>query len=519
MASAAPRYSKCLVSSLWRIAARTQRLSHGWNVQGRCGTLKFERFVFQGSCCSMMSTTAEAPDCKLASTMENPWSVSFRNNQIEILNSQGECAQFDPFWLAMHDPTYIHPTSGQRTRSISSCYEESIQAAQVVTTSSHDPSIPPPGSFHPVGSVYHWERHLDHDRFLLQITWQSGRVSHYDLAWLWEHRYEHSPQSALAITKEQAIQRTTTLFTMDYAALWNEENLYHTLRAIFRDGAVLIHNTPPPTPDNWPVAQVALRLAGSVSHAHLYGPVFDVRSEARAHNIAYTNRALPPHQDLAYYQSPPGLQLLHCIANSASGGQSILIDALAAATEFRARAPHLFDVLTSTTVPFVKQREGAEMVAYKPHIQWDVTTETVVAVTWAPPFMGPTHHLCNRHDLMRAQTAFETMLDSSLRHTRALEGVVDAETAQALRGHAQEYTWEYALQPGQMLVFNNLRMLHGRREFKVEANQDGRHLMGCYTNIDETLSCYRLQRRKRLLAGKEVDSVVRNAGNGTCGSR
>ena len=30
-------------------------------------------------------------------------------------------------------------------------------------------------------------------------------------------------------------------------------------------------------------------------------------------NIAYSGTKLLPHMDLVYYESPPGLQLLHCL--------------------------------------------------------------------------------------------------------------------------------------------------------------------------------------------------------------
>ena len=43
------------------------------------------------------------------------------------------------------------------------------------------------------------------------------------------------------------------------------------------------------------------------------GTVFDVVSTDNPINIAYSNIALDLHQDLPYYESPPGLQLLHCL--------------------------------------------------------------------------------------------------------------------------------------------------------------------------------------------------------------
>jgi alpha-ketoglutarate-dependent taurine dioxygenase len=45
----------------------------------------------------------------------------------------------------------------------------------------------------------------------------------------------------------------------------------------------------------------------------IYGEVFDVKVEENPINIAYSNVPLEYHMDLMYYESPPGLQFLHCL--------------------------------------------------------------------------------------------------------------------------------------------------------------------------------------------------------------
>lgn len=41
--------------------------------------------------------------------------------------------------------------------------------------------------------------------------------------------------------------------------------------------------------------------------------LFDVLVEKKLTNIAHSEVGLELHMDLPYYQSPPGLQLLHCL--------------------------------------------------------------------------------------------------------------------------------------------------------------------------------------------------------------
>ena len=44
-------------------------------------------------------------------------------------------------------------------------------------------------------------------------------------------------------------------------------------------------------------------------------------------NIAYTGEPLASHMDLCYYESPPGLQLLHCLAfdGGVEGGETLTL--------------------------------------------------------------------------------------------------------------------------------------------------------------------------------------------------
>lgn len=245
-----------------------------------------------------------------------------------------------------------------------------------------------------------------------------------------------------------------------------------------------------------------------MSYGALYGETFHVKAVPGANNIAFTNTALAPHSDLAYYESKPGLQLLHCLSNtSVKGGESILIDAMAAAEEFRRIAPEHFDTLTQCSATFVKQREGADMMYRRPHIVLD-DNDDVVSVNWSPPFEGPlsvSPHWVESY--YRAYGDFERMLDNSLP-----KDYDDDKSRPALKEYAEKYTWERRLESGEILIFNNARMLHGRRGFSLEGNEGGRHLMGCYTNIDDTLNRYRVLQRDRF-----GGISMRNAGNGTCG--
>jgi gamma-butyrobetaine dioxygenase len=275
----------------------------------------------------------------------------------------------------------------------------------------------------------------------------------------------------------------------------------------------LVQNAPTDSIDSdSPVAKIGRLLGGWLSHGALYGDMFSVKSVSDAHNIAYTSVPLGPHQDLAYYESKPGLQLLHCISNEGiEGGESVLLDAMAAAEELRRISPEHFDTLTKCPATFVKQREGADMIYRRPHIVLDDSAD-IVSVNWSPPFEGPlsvSPQLVEAY--YNAYRAFELMVDNSLPEEHYSDDS-DPELVQILRNYAQEYTWQRRLETGEILIFNNVRMLHGRRGFEFSGDSGGRHLLGCYTNIDDTLNRYRV-----LLRERSGGALVRNVGNGTCG--
>ena len=74
--------------------------------------------------------------------------------------------------------------------------------------------------------------------------------------------------------------------------------------------------------------------------------------------------------DLVYMESAPGLQYLLARRNDecVTGGDSIIVDAFAAAEELRYKNPAAFDCLTKTQVRFQKihyQRESPV------HLEWE----------------------------------------------------------------------------------------------------------------------------------------------------
>lgn len=495
---------------------------------------------------------------------------------------------YNATWLWCNDPSYMHASSGQRTRSTVSFFSERANMISVEITypdsnsSSSDtygvyssgpgipriqPITPPPGSLHPNGGVFATTKSDSNtdlaapklEKALLRVLWASTKgavVSYYPVPWLLRCRhddlavtdrdrmwkFDFGQNSEIVRSGEIAFQAFSysNLFVQGVpstdAEMLNSSSLhcFRLMHSIVRDGAAVVRNSINPydegiavQDDKLPVAILGKKLSGGLlSHGQLYGDVFHVRDQETvispekmenreqtpaANNIAYTSLALCPHQDLAYYESIPGLQLLHCVANDPDniiGGESTLIDVVKAAEKFRLLAPKFFDTLTKCEATFMKQRSDADMIYRRPHILLSPSSGAVMSVRWSPPFEGPLFlSPMLMQDYFLAYAAFERMLDSSLpryagkgkkhRSITFLPSQLEGE----LCDYAHENTWEYRLKPGEILVFNNQRMLHGRRAFSVRnllsdsGQTSGRHLVGCYTNIDDTLNKYRILRR------------------------
>ncbi len=192
-----------------------------------------------------------------------------------------------------------------------------------------------------------------------------------------------------------------------------------------------------------------------------YGTLFDVVAEPDPINLAYTPLGLPAHTDNPYRVPCPTVQLLHCLTAAAEGGASRFVDGFAVADRLRAEDPAAFETLATTEVRFRYHGAGVDLRARRPLIELDgdgrvrAITVNNRSMEALPP---------GRSDAGRFYAAY-----------RALVALLDRDQ------HAVELT----LRPGELVAFDNRRVLHGRRAFPAT---ERRHLQGCYVDIDAVRS-------------------------------
>lgn len=202
-----------------------------------------------------------------------------------------------------------------------------------------------------------------------------------------------------------------------------------------------------------------------------FGALFNVRSTPNANDLAYTSIALDPHTDNPYRMPVPGIQLLHCLANETSGGLSTLVDGFAVAQALRTDEPEAFGILTTTPVRFRYVDTDTELTASAPPIELDVTGG-LKAVHFSPRLdFVPLFPRAQLEAYYRARRSFDHRL------------------------RAPDFEIRFLLGDGDLVMFDNCRLLHGRTGFNPAEGL--RHLQGCYIDIDGPRSLYRVLRRRR----------------------
>ncbi|WP_369182930.1 TauD/TfdA family dioxygenase [Streptomyces sp. Y1] len=284
----------------------------------------------------------------------------------------------------------------------------------------------------------------------LEVLWSDGHRSRYPLAWLHEEP-EGDGRTEEGKRLWAAADFARGLPEADWAAyLADPAERAAVLAAVRRSGFAVLRGVPA-------VERQVLAVAESFGYVRVtnYGELFDVRVEPDPNNLAFTSAAIAPHTDNPYRDPVPTLQLLHCLENSATGGDSGLVDGFRAAAILREEAPEAFALLTRTPVPFVFRDRRTELRAERPLIDVD--------------------GLGRIREVRFNNRSFGTLRGEG---RDAFYAAYRRFAAITLRPELQ---LTFRLDPGDCLVFDNTRLLHARTAFE----QDGRrHLQGCYADLD-----------------------------------
>ena len=251
----------------------------------------------------------------------------------------------------------------------------------------------------------------------------------------------------------------------DWDSLHDDETLHRALRDFIELGFLLVDRTPT---ERDSILQIARRF-GYVRDTN-FGPFFEVYSRPDSIDLAYRPVALGPHTDNPYRTPVPGIQLLQCLQNETEGGLSTLADSLAVAEQVRAENPQGFALLASVPLRFEFRDADTQLVSIKPMIEVDGSGK-MVGVHYSPRLED-----------------IPLMSDSDTRSYQR------ARSRMGELFSAPRYELRFKLMPGQMMMFDNNRVLHGRTAF--DPAQGHRQLQGCYIDRDGVRSRFLVLERK-----------------------
>lgn len=279
---------------------------------------------------------------------------------------------------------------------------------------------------------------------------------------------------------------------VEYDAYMTQDDvLFDALTHLNRYGLLFVKNVPD-SEDS--VIHLASRI-GTLKDT-FYGRTWDVRSKPKAENIAYTPQFLGLHMDLLYTSNPPHLQLLHFLRARTPGGDSFFSDSFQAAHQLLRQSASHFRTLCHFPVTYHYHHPTHHYHFTRPTIELfpypryaDPGQPAINRINWSPPFQAPFES--------RIGTNTSTALRSYIAAAKAYEKLLAA----------PENLYEYRLNEGECVLFDNRRVLHARRAF--DATKGERWLRGAYVDDDVFFSKLRVLEER--LEGKwTAEGTVRH---------
>lgn len=280
----------------------------------------------------------------------------------------------------------------------------------------------------------------------LDIIWRDGHQSCFTAAWLQAHAYDNMSRR-LKVFKPQlwseAFRRSPP--RVDYAELVEDDAiLLRVLQQVRDHGLGLIRNAPTKAG----IAE-ALTLRFGYPQESNFGRVQDIHFDPSRRSIANNLQALKPHTDEPYRASPPGLLLFHCLANDQTGaGSSLFMDGFEIAEALRARDPEGFEALCRNAQPFRRHFNGeVDLIAEFP----------ILSVDGFGNLNG-----IRLNDRVAAPLSIPA--DQIGVYYRALRYLLELSEDESL-------ALKLSLQPGDIAIFDNHRILHGRTDLSIDGQR------------------------------------------------
>ncbi len=209
------------------------------------------------------------------------------------------------------------------------------------------------------------------------------------------------------------------------------------------------------TPATANATEALIRRIGYIRET-VFGGFWSFTDNLSRADTAYTSLELAPHTDGTYSHDAPGLQMLHCLHFDGSGGASTMVDGFAVAEHLQRHQPDAHRLLSTVDIPGHYLGDGAHLRAARPVLRHDrhgVLRQVTYNTADRAPFLLDSGEMNSLYD---ALAEFDALTNDTARQ------------------------WQHVLRPGEALVFDNWRILHGRHAYS-----GNRQMCGAYVNRED----------------------------------
>lgn len=315
---------------------------------------------------------------------------------------------------------------------------------------------------------------------LLVCSWAGGHTSRFSKEWLLVHSYAPPLRPSKALLPERSTWDAET-FEQLHQKLNNNKFYQMTecapkvLQDIYVYGFAFVDEVP-----------ISLEATKEVSETisiirptHYDLGVWDFTSDLAKKDTAYTSLAINMHTDGNYWNEPPGLQLFHLLEHSGGkGGETRIVDVSKVLEVLVSLAKEdeswrcTLDVLTTQPLSF---HQAGEEGSFYIQDQFPILTVSkeleLLQCRWNNSDRSPKIPLPCKFPMGQVYEAlfrFNSLVNDP------------------------KYYVQFQLKPGQILVFDNWRVLHARNAFTGY-----RRLCGSYLTRDDFLARLRCSTNNR----------------------
>jgi alpha-ketoglutarate-dependent taurine dioxygenase len=342
-------------------------------------------------------------------------------DELEITWQNSSYSVYSSVWLRDNDPVNRDPLTGQRMVSL-------LDLPRVPQLQAAEPE--------PAGHI--------------TLNWDDGKTSVLSLSWL--RAFDRGLRIGPRPTRLPWMGQPAEAFAWcDYTEwIGNPASREDWLYYVGRDGLAFLRGVPiEEGTDNAALLRIAasLSVGGEANDSRL----FDILSVPETANNGYIIPSPTVYTDHPYRDPVPGFQLLHCLSAPGQGGESVFVDGMAVAERLRAHDP---DALTTLSqIPVLYRFEELALTNERTMLEVDTQGEFRAIYyddrSIAPlPLKGPR--------LKKYYAAYRQLAELLGEPARSVG---------------------CRLQPGDLVLFDNTRVLHGHAAFSVGARQfQGYHL-------------------------------------------